>query len=390
MDENLNQQNNGEVNNNGAPIPPSSPPPEITLRTMESDIESVKEAGGEQVVPQAFTPPEIKSESSVDFNTSSNEDNMISAENNVETTSPPIINEQPKSKTKLIVLLTILTLLVATVAYVGYVYIYPIFAQPVISNTTPINSEVAQTEPIVVPIVPEVPVNEIIPIPGIIGDDLDEDIFATSSEEIAPAIPEIIIPPIVKKTHISYLIIDPDLTARLTLVASTSLSSIRDLLISEAENKPETEVSLKEVILSDEGGQLVFSSIFPMFLSEFSSEELELLFEEDFTSVLFYDENGIWLGIIAKIKEGADVASIQTLITDKIESSDNLSNLYISNPGSQSVAGFKDGSANEQSTRYIAFGETGAALNYGWTEDNLLIISTSYNGIKSIYTKLGL
>ena len=115
MDENLNQQNNGGINNNGVPVPPPSPPPEITLRTMESDIESVKEAGGEQVAPQAFTPPEIKSEPSVNLDASPSEDNMISVENNAGATPPPI-NEQPKSKTKLIVLLIILTLLVAAAA----------------------------------------------------------------------------------------------------------------------------------------------------------------------------------------------------------------------------------------------------------------------------------
>jgi len=43
--------------------PISAPPaPEITIRTMESDIKAVEQGGGETVAPQPFTPPEFKPE----------------------------------------------------------------------------------------------------------------------------------------------------------------------------------------------------------------------------------------------------------------------------------------------------------------------------------------
>lgn len=43
--------------------PISAPPaPEITIRTMESDIKAVEQGGGEIVTPQHFTPPAFKPE----------------------------------------------------------------------------------------------------------------------------------------------------------------------------------------------------------------------------------------------------------------------------------------------------------------------------------------
>ncbi len=52
MEENLNQQKQSTS-------PP--PAPEITIRTMGSDVESIKQGGGEIIAPQPFI-PEIKTE----------------------------------------------------------------------------------------------------------------------------------------------------------------------------------------------------------------------------------------------------------------------------------------------------------------------------------------
>lgn len=53
MEENLEQQK----------PPVSGPPaPEITIRTMDSDIKAIEQAGGEMVSPQPFTLEQIKTE----------------------------------------------------------------------------------------------------------------------------------------------------------------------------------------------------------------------------------------------------------------------------------------------------------------------------------------
>ncbi len=56
MDENLNQQNQQKTpGETGSPTPPP-PAPQISIRTMESDIKSLEQGGGEMLAPQSFTP----------------------------------------------------------------------------------------------------------------------------------------------------------------------------------------------------------------------------------------------------------------------------------------------------------------------------------------------
>ena len=64
MDENLNQQNQQKTPGEGnAPTPPTTPPtppprpPQISIRTMESDLKSLEQGGGEMLAQQSFTPP---------------------------------------------------------------------------------------------------------------------------------------------------------------------------------------------------------------------------------------------------------------------------------------------------------------------------------------------
>ncbi|MDO8443175.1 MAG: hypothetical protein Q7S81_02885 [bacterium] len=362
MDENFNQQGLGGANNSGRPMPPPPPPPEITLRTMQSDMESIKQSGGENPIPKPFTPPEIKKQNNMELEDLSREEGMIKPGNG-EGVVPP--SEPPKKKLKIFILIAVLILVIAGSVFAGYMYIYPMF------------------KPAIVPVVPEIPVA--IPEPEVLPEVLPP------VEELAPVVVPEVIPtpePIVLKQHISLLVSPADLSVPLTLSTTTSLTSIKELLIAEAANKPAAATALKEIALSDQGGQLVFADTLPMFLPALTSVELAPLFEEDFTSVISYDSNGAWFGMIAKLKEGADIVAAKAL-TAKLETSVDFSNLYIQNPAAKVGANFKDGKANNLATRYMSFTQTGASLNYGWTSNNLLVISTSYNGIKAMLTKLG-
>ena len=60
MDENIKQQNFSVGENSGSVPPP--PAPEIGIRTMKSDLESIKQSGGETPTPQTFIPSELKRE----------------------------------------------------------------------------------------------------------------------------------------------------------------------------------------------------------------------------------------------------------------------------------------------------------------------------------------
>ncbi len=379
--EDFKQQNWGETSNpgqgqGGPSMPPPPPPPEITLRTMQSDLQSVKQSGGENPVPEAFTPPEIKKQASSELDDLSKEEGMIRP-GAAEGVLPPA--EAPKKKGKIFVLITILILVLAGAAYAGYVYIYPMFAKPVISVNTP----APQTN------IPETPSTTVTTPENIPPVATSTEEMATTTEDVATTTPEVPLQPVLKP-HISLLVPNPaDSSINLNVVGSTTLASVRDLLIAESNNKPASQTYLKEVVLSNEGGQLVFADSLPLFLPEITSAELTPFFEDDFTSVIFYDANGSWFGLIAKLKNGADVAVAKTLMA-KIESSASLTNLYIQNPGTKIGSSFKDGKANNLPTRYISFSKTGASLNYGWTANNLFVLSTSYNGMKAMLTKLGI
>jgi len=368
------QQNWGGVNNpgqgqGGSSMPPPPPPPEITLRTMQSDMESMKQSGGENPVPQSFTPPEIKKQPTVELDDLSKEEGMIRPGAG-EGVLPPA--EAPKKKGKIFILITILILVLAGAAYAGYVFVYPMFAKPAITVNTPV------PEPEVV--TPEIPETTVI-VP-------EEEMATTTPEELATTTPEVLPEPVVLKTHSSLFISPAEVLASLNIVGSTTLVSVRDVLVSESNNKPSTETALKEIALSNDGGQLVFADAMSLFLPELTAIELSSFFQEDFTSAIFYDKNGSWFGVVAKLKDGVDVDAAKTLMT-KLEPSSGLANLYIQNPGTKVGSTFKDGKANNVSTRYMSFSVTGASLNYGWTPNNLFVLSTSYNGIKAMLTKLG-
>jgi len=368
------QQNWGAASNSGQgqggpSMPPPPPPPEITLRTMQSDIESIKQSGGENPIPKPFIPPEIKKQNNMELEDLSKEESMIKPGNG-DGVLPP--SEPPKKKLKIFILITILILVIAGAAFAGYKFIYPMF-KPVISMPV--------EQPAVIP--ENLPIVETIPPVSELAPPIIEELATTTSPEVIP-IPE----PIVLKSHMSLLVSSADSAVPFVLSAPASLVSIREFLVAEAVNKPSTEMALKEIVLSDQGGQLVFADILPLFLPSFTSAELAPLFEEDFTSVIFYDSNGAWFGMIAKPKADIDIADAKILMA-KLEMSADLANLYIQSPGTQVTTEFKDGKANNLPVRYLNFSKTGASLDYGWTSNNLLVISTSYNGVKAMLTKLG-
>lgn len=56
MDENLNQQNQQKTPGEGSKPTPPPPAPQISIRTMESDMKSLEQGGGEMLAQQSFTP----------------------------------------------------------------------------------------------------------------------------------------------------------------------------------------------------------------------------------------------------------------------------------------------------------------------------------------------
>jgi len=232
MDENLNQQNWGSAGNNGRPMPPPPPPPEITLRTMQSDIESIKQSGGENPIAKPFIPPEIKNQTNnMELGDLSKEEGMIKPGNG-DGVLPP--SEPPKKKLKIFILISVLILVVAGAVFAGYKFIYPMF-KPVIPVAPPQEqlAVIPENIPIITeePIIPESSIPESsLPTPEVVPP--VEELATTTPEVIPETIP--VPPPVVLKQHVSLLVSPADLSAPLILTASTSLISIKELLIAEA------------------------------------------------------------------------------------------------------------------------------------------------------------
>jgi hypothetical protein len=70
----------------------------------------------------------------------------------------------------------------------------------------------------------------------------------------------------------------------------------------------------------------------------------------------------------------------------KIESTADLANFYLTDPGS--FGAFKDGKLSTYPTRY-SVSTNKDAFNYGFF-GNYLVLSSSYNGLKSAVANLGL
>lgn len=170
------------------------------------------------------------------------------------------------------------------------------------------------------------------------------------------------------------------------IISALTLDNVKNALMAAVNANPVN--NLKEVILRDENQSLVgFSKFIPVILPELKSEEVAGFFEENFTATIFSDINGSWPGYVVKLKSTATVSQAQAFIKQNLESSANLKNFFLEEPGT--AAAFKDGLAGSQSinTRYATFSKPRAAFNYGWANNNL-VISASYAGLLEILKQL--
>jgi hypothetical protein len=351
------------------PIPPSS---KASIRTMETDIKSIQESGGQSPQPYlAEIDHQEKKEAPAEAEEISLQPPQLEPvipgytgpeepifQPNVPTPLPPLEKKQPptaeiskpkisKPKGKGIKILLIISgilILGIILGLLGYYVIAPWVFSLKETASMP-EEESVQKEEAVVP-VPEIKPNQYL------------SLFKTflSLRE------EIIISPLTLESFKNAL------TASANLVA---------------------EGNLKELIIRDNDRSLIgFPKLISLLLPELNREEIAGMFAENFTLVIFADQNGFWPGYIVQLKPTATIIGSQALVKEKIESSRYLDNLFLENPGSTAVA-FKDGRTGSPtiSIRYLVFPKTGAVLNYGWLNNNL-IISTSYPGFTAILEKL--
>ncbi|MEK7089701.1 MAG: hypothetical protein AAB920_02680 [Patescibacteria group bacterium] len=321
----------------------NTPIAEVAMRTMSSDIASIKETGGGE--PKPYNPTgNIPAPSSVippqtDFGNA----NPASA-------IPEM--QMPKSKTNWFMLLAVLVGVGALIA-LGYFFIYPRFFA-----VAPVIAPVTEQPPVV---------NQEVPPPEL-------PIEATSTITESPF--ETVV------MHTSLFKTSADTISEATL-ASVTLDAVKSAIQSNTVDVP----LLKEIVFKNSVGKTyALSAIAPLFVPSVFTSSTMLLFQPDASFFTYVDKTGAWPGMVLKLASGADVVTAQTEIK-KLETNNEFASMFLANPGT--AGRWKDGKVSTFIARYISYSTKNVAFSYAWLNDNL-VISTSYAGAQAAAVKLGL
>ena len=166
-------------------------------------------------------------------------------------------------------------------------------------------------------------------------------------------------------------------------VNTIALENIKTILKDPA---IELEGTLKEIVLNINNTSMAFAEFGSLFLQEFPFNS----FDPDFTLAIFYDKNGVWPVVIAKLKDDTQnliltKSSLQPIIEEG--STGTITQLFLQDPGIPTPS-FLDGGVGDitKEIRYHKY-DGQNSLNYGWL-GNKFIIATSYAALKATITHL--
>ncbi len=313
---------------------PAPSAPMVNIRSMTSDMQTLKESGGIAPKPQTIkletledTPPAMGALIT---------DNQLSSS---------VSSDRGGRTLKIFFEIIVIFLLAGILSFVGYYFVYPlIFDDQSGSVISEVDIKIAK--------------NDLVAKPKAEASLIHKSFFINSIKEPANVI----------------------------LSDLTSLDIIEAL---QAEAKRvEVAGTLKEIILQKGGLQVEFSKYLSTLLTSISVSDIKAVVDEDFTGFMYYDDKGVWPGYVAHIKKGSTPAEIANFITNFEASA--IAMLYVADPGSAiTIEDFLNGPYKGEAVRYVKFTKPGASVNYGIFGE-LLVISTSFNGLKASVDALGL
>jgi hypothetical protein len=309
-----------------ASVPP--PPPEVKIRTLESDIESITQSGGVATMPRLVKAPPI-----------------------VDKTDLGAKKAKPSSGAAGIIIAAVAFIVFAAAAFVAYKYLSAIIG----GNANPgSNSPSAAT---------------------------------TTQTPAAPASASISS----TFVHRSAFRKPPDQTFMLSVVSAATNASelqtfyqrLNNLLSSASPTSTFFEIDVK----GNDGRDININEIFS--LSDGAVLDPQLLsdnFSLDATFFVYKDKNGFWPGYVLALQSSKNWLFLKDDVA-KLESSPKIRNLFLSSPGEPLAPGFKDDTADDQPIRVEVFSAPGASFSYGWYH-GYLILSTSEDGFKQALARL--
>ncbi len=316
----------------------------ITMRTMDSDVKSIKENGGGNptpYIPKQNIPPQ---------NIPMGGDQFPPAQNIGGNSFP---NEEPK-KNKGVLIGIISFLVVIGLGLLGYFFVYPIF-----KNNPPPKPEVKQQTP------PPAPDNKVEkPLPPVTEK-------PTSTEPQKP--PQII--------HSSLFKNPADVSSEISL-SSVTLGAYQSSLQNTTADVP----LFKEIVFKGGDNNIIpFASLMEVIAPQTFSA-IRDSFNQDATFFTYTDSKGTWPGLLVNLKPGITASNVQSAIKS-MEQNGEAKNFFLTDPGT--ATGWSDGTVGSFSARYTKFSKDGASFNYFFA-NNTLVISTNYLGAKEALLKLGL
>ena len=244
-----------------------------------------------------------------------------------------------KSPLKLIILLLVSATIFFGLGVLGYYYIYP----KLFPATITINSNNNSPIPLTPPIAPN-PNNT----PPTETGDSHRSLVSSDGSNFAPSLEE----------------------------AKSSLTREKGNILFE-------EVVLKNA----DGTNITFDKYLSNLLPDLKAEELARFFNNDFTAVIYTNDDGSWPSYIVKLKSDAPQAELGSII-NKFENSPSLSKLFLTNPGTASGE-FKNGVIEGLPARYQLYpNKKGAAIEHLIVGLDTFILTTNYEAAKETLMRL--
>lgn len=346
-------------------IPLATPPSaKLDARTMSSDLRSMQQSGG--AMPRPYAPQSTPSTAAPARPPvpqvpvpSVSQSAPASPLSSAASFAAPVEKKGGKN----IFVISLVAVLVAGLGALGYFVLYPmIFGE----SAVPPASEEVQTPSVPAP----APTTELTPEPTPTPSD-----SLPSSESGSTPAPT----PVSALAHTSYFKIAADETKNLSLTNLT-FPSLFSLLSFETSAVP----FFKELAgKNTTGAVLTFEQFAGTSFPSVFTPEVVAQFEPDFTLFSLTNEKGTWLGFVAK-KSTTASSQLPSLVA-KIESSPTLQGFFLKTPGIMQA--WKVGKVGTTDTRYASFQLAGAAFNYGWSGD-YLVVSASYDAFKEALRRL--
>lgn len=341
-------------------IPSSPTAPQFDIRTMQSDATSVRATGGGEPAPQTFSPASFGgSETQMAATPEAQGVGVVAP---MTPTVAPVVVPVKSSASKIIIVISVIFLLVA-LGVAGFL----IFKTSIGINknaTVPTPSAPA-IAPVVTQTNPPVGINQPVP---------------------AAVVPEVTI----RSTHKSLFVVKPDLSEDVVVKSIAKGDIIEALYPKTLSTYPKN--SIREVTLKTEKeGYVNFSDFLVAMLPDLvpNKDSYKKIFEDDFT-LFSYKGNSAAPGFIVNVKPGVSQADLDSFGV-QLEGS-SIGNFYLEDQGAHNP--FIAENINDKLSRLAVFPKNGLGFAYSWLKSgggpNTLVVSSSYNGMKTVLGKIGL